>query len=96
VICGADAVAVPLSEIFEGAPGALWLIAIDALFVPVLVGLNVALIAQLPPTATLVQLFVCANWPASVPAKTTLLTVSGPVPVFLSVTDLEALTVPTS
>jgi hypothetical protein len=40
----------------------------SATFDPVLVGLNVTLIAQLAPAATDVpQLFVCANWPGLVP-----------------------------
>jgi hypothetical protein len=60
---------------------------------PVLVGLNVALIKQLAPTATLVQLFVCANWPSSAPDKVTALTVKLALPIFLSVIDLEILVV---
>jgi hypothetical protein len=36
-------------------------IAIDALFVPTLAGLNVALMAQLPPAGTLAQLLVYEN-----------------------------------
>jgi len=64
-------------------------------FAPELPGENVTLMVQEPPTATLLQLLLCVNWPASAPLKETPLIVSPALPVLLTVTACAALEVPT-
>ncbi len=49
------------------------------------VGRKVTLIVQLLPAATLEQLFVCENWPASTPVRLTPLTVNVALPALLTV-----------
>jgi hypothetical protein len=79
-----------------GLPAASLVILRFALFAPRLVGVNVTLIVQPPPTATAVQLLDCANWLAFVPLIVTPLTTSGAPPVLLSVTTWTALVTPKS
>lgn len=76
-----------------GLPGALSLMVIVPLRAPVAGGVNVTLIVQLAPGATLgLQLLVCAKSPLAA----MLVTVNKPVPVFDSVTVCAELVVPTS
>jgi hypothetical protein len=70
----------------------------EAFRVPVAVGLNVTLIVQLAPAATLApQVFVCEKSPLFVPpiAIPEPLNVSTAFPVFVSVMFCEVLVVPT-
>jgi hypothetical protein len=66
-------------------------IEIDALLLPVLVGVNVTLIVQLLPATTLEQVFVWENRAESNPERLTLLTASVAVPVLVTVIDWAAL-----
>ena len=78
---------VPLSDTDREVAGAATFTFSDALLEPVLVGLNVTLIVQLPRTARLAgQAFVCAKSPALVPVIPMLLMVNGALPVLDSVT----------
>jgi hypothetical protein len=66
-----------------------------ALTAPAAVGANVTLIAQLARGCTVVQLFVCVNSPASAPPSVTLVTVNATAPLFVSVTGVALLLLPT-
>jgi hypothetical protein len=70
----------------------------EAVLVPTAVGVNVTLIVQLPPAATVVpQVFVCAKSPASPPVMLTpLIVIVADGRVFVSVTVCPALVVPTA
>src|SRR3954452_22339521 len=60
--------------------------------VPVLVGLNVTLIAQLTLLASVAgQLCDIVNWFALVPASATLVSLNVPLPVFVNVITWDAL-----
>jgi len=87
------AMPVPTRLYVVGLPLTLWAIEIEALLLPVLVGVNVTLIVQLLPAATLVQLFDWANWFASLPVRVTPLIVSVAVPVLLTLIDCAELVV---
>jgi len=90
-------VPIPLSVTFCGLPAALSLMLTAAVRVPLAVGLNVTLILQLAPAANeLPQVCVCAKFPGLVPVIAMLLMVKLVVPVFLRVTVLAALVVPTA
>jgi hypothetical protein len=91
---GAAVVPVPVNVTLCGLPVALSVMRSDALREPVAVGLNVTLIVQVAPAATLPsQLFVCAKSDVFVPANAMLLIVSAEFPVLVSVTALAALVV---
>ena len=70
-----------------------------ALRLPLADGVKVTLIVQLAPAASVLglmgQVLVCAKSPAFVPATVMLVIVRAAVPLFVSVTDLAALVVPT-
>jgi len=69
----------------------------DADFEPVLPGLNVTLIGQLPLTANVFpHVFVCPKLPGFIPPIPIELIESGPMPVFDKVTTCAALVVPTA
>jgi hypothetical protein len=57
----AVAVATPANFTVVGLPSALWVIDIEPTLSPALVGAKLAMITHDPPTATLLQLFVCRN-----------------------------------
>jgi hypothetical protein len=63
---------------------------------PATVGLNITLIVQLPPAATLVpQLSALLKSPLFAPPSTRLLILNAPLPLFVSVTACELLVDPT-
>jgi hypothetical protein len=83
-------VPVPERVIVCGLLAALSEMVIAPVCSPAVVGVNVTLIVQLPPAATVMpQLLVCANCPLD----TILVMLSDAVPVFLSVTDFATLVV---
>jgi hypothetical protein len=86
-----EVVVLPASDTVVGLPFALCTIEIDALLLPVLVGVNVTLIVQLLPATTLEQVFVWENRAESNPERLTLLTASVAVPVLVTVIDWAAL-----
>ena len=90
---------VPLSVTLCGLPAALSLIVTLAPRLPLADGVKVTLIVQLAPAASVLglmgQVLVCAKSPAFVPATVMLVIVRAAVPLFVSVTDLAALVVPT-
>jgi hypothetical protein len=90
----AIAAPLPVSDTVVGLPPALWLIEIDALLVPVLVGVNVTLIVQLAPAATLEQLLDWENWVVLDPVTLIPATVRGAVPTLATRTVREALIEP--
>ena len=61
---------------------------------PRAVGLKLTLMVQLPPAATVLQLFVCTNSPGLAPVKVMLRTPRGAPPVLDTVTGCDALVVP--
>src|SRR5206468_1770221 len=63
----AGATPAPVSATLCGLPAAFEAIDTEAVFAPVVVGLNVTETVQLPPAATVVQVLVCANWSGFVP-----------------------------
>ena len=68
----------------------------DAVRDPTAVGLNVTVIVQFPPPATLdPQLLVSAKSPGSAPMIVMLVMLSGALPELLNVTFCGALVVPT-
>jgi hypothetical protein len=74
----------------------LSVIVTDAARLPAAVGVNVTLIVQLAPPATLApHVFVCEKSPAFVPVIAMLVIDSGP-PVLLNVTTCGALALPTA
>ena len=79
---------VPVSVTICGEPAALSLMVSEALRLPVVVGVKVTEIVQLPPGATLPpQVLVWAKSPGLVPVTAMLVMVRAPDPVLLSVTD---------
>lgn len=85
----------PVSVTVWGLLGALSLIDREALREPVVAGVNVTLIVQLAPTATLLpQVLLCAKSPGSDPVKLKLVIVSVEVPLLVRVTFFAALVVP--
>jgi hypothetical protein len=87
-----------VSETFCGLFPASSVMVMEAVLVPVAVGLNVTLIVQFAPAARLApQVFVCEKSPLFVPlmAMPEPLKVSVAFPVFVNVTFCEALVVPT-
>jgi len=88
-------VPVPLSDALC-VPAASWTCN-TADFEPVLPGLNVTLIGQLPLTANVFpHVFVCPKLPGFIPPIPIELIESGPMPVFDKVTTCAALVVPTA
>src|SRR6267378_3719502 len=84
-----------LSVTVCGLPAALSVMVTDATRLPAAVGLNVTLIVQLAPPATLApHVFVCEKSPAFVPAIAMLVIDNGP-PVLLSVIPCATLELPT-
>ena len=78
-----DETPVPLRLAVWGLPAALSLTVRVAVRVPVAVGVNVTLIVQLPPAATLEpQLLVCAKSPLLVPVMAMLVIDSAALPEF--------------
>jgi hypothetical protein len=87
---------VPLKDIDCGLPGALSVILSEAVRGPILFGLNLMLIVQLPATGTLVpQLLLWLKSAKFVPTKAMPLMPNGP-PMFVSVTVCMTLLVPTT
>ena len=82
-----------------GLPGASSLMVSVPPREPVAAGENVTLIVHCAPAAKVAggtgQVFVCAKSPLLVPVIPMLVIVKGPVPLFVSVTDLDVLAVPT-
>jgi len=92
---GGVATPVPDSATVCGLPAALSVMVTDATRLPAAVGLNVTLIVQLAPPATLApHVFVCEKSPAFVPAIAMLVIDNGP-PVLLSVIPCATLELPT-
>lgn len=90
-------VPVPVSDTVWGLPDALSVIVSDAARVPWARGLNVTLIVQFAPAATLdPQLLVCEKSAGFAPAMVMLVILSVAEPVLVSVTGWAALDVPTS
>src|SRR5437870_4396548 len=86
----------PLRLICCGLPAALSVIETAAVLEPVAVGLNVTLMAQLAPAATVLpQLLVWVKSPPLVPVMPMAEMVSGAVPEFVRVTVFGAVVVPT-
>ena len=77
--------AFPLSVIVWGEPVTLSMTLIAAVNEPTAVGINVAVIVQVEPTATVAQLFVCVKRLAFVPPTATLATTSGTLPELVTV-----------
>jgi len=100
VTAGPGATPVPLSATACGLPGALSLIATEAVRVPAAVGLKVAEIVQLAPGASVLglsgQLLSWTKSPALAPLRPMLVITSGAVPEFSKVELWAALEVPTS
>ena len=89
-------VAAPVSATECGLPAALSVIVAAPVRLPAAVGLNVTLIEQLPPAATLEpQLSVLLKSPLFAPPSTRLLILNTPLPLFVSVTACELLVDPT-
>lgn len=85
----------PLRLINWRLPLALSRMLTSALREPTAAGVNVTLIVQLAPAATLLpQLFVWAKSPGYVPVRLTLVMLKVAVPVLVSVTVCDALVVP--
>jgi len=85
---------VPLSETVCGEPGALSVMEMEALRVPIAEGVKVTWIVQLPdPAATVVQLFVCEKSAAFVPLIAIPLMLSVAVPGFVMIIDSAVLLV---
>ena len=63
---------------------------------PVVAGVKTTLTVQEALAATVEQLFVCENWLDALPVSVMLLTGSGALPVFVTVSVLAALEVPTA
>ncbi len=81
------AMPVPVRLTVCGLPAALSARLRDTESVPLMLGVNVTLMVQLAPTATLVpHVFVCAKSPLFVPAIRMLVIVRGAVPEFCKVT----------
>jgi hypothetical protein len=92
---GGVATPVPVSETVCGLPVASSVIVTAATRLPAAVGLNVTLIVQLAPPATLApHVFVSEKSPAFVPVIAMLVIDNGP-PLLLSVTVCAALVLPT-
>jgi hypothetical protein len=90
----ATTVPVPESVMLCGDPVALSVMVMDALRLPVAVGVNVTEKLQLSPAGTLLpQVLVCAKSPGLVPVLAMVLIPSAAVPVLLSVTDWAGLLV---
>ena len=93
----AGAVPVPVSDTLCGLPAALSATLTEALREPVAWGVNVTLMVQFAPVATLVpHVFVWLKSPLLAPATVILLIVSDALPVLVSVTACALLAVPTS
>jgi hypothetical protein len=99
VTAGAGTTPVPLSATLCGLPAALSLMLMALLRLPLADGVKVTLIVQLAPAANVLglmgQVLVCAKSPVLVPVSVILVIVRAAVPLFVSVTDLAALVVPT-
>ena len=94
---GPEAVPEPVNATPCGLPVALSAMLTDAVRDPAAFGLNVTLIAQFAPAATLVpHVFVWEKSPALVPVTATLVIVSTAPPVFVNVTACAVLVVPTA
>jgi hypothetical protein len=92
----AGAVPVPVRATVWGLFAALSVMVSAPDLAPVAVGLNVTLMEQFAPAATLVpQLFVCEKSPLLVPVNVMLVRVNAAVPLLVSVTARAALPVPT-
>ena len=95
----AGAVPVPLSPTLCGLPLALSVMVTEAERAPVAVGLNVTLIEQSAPAASVEvlggQLFVCEKSPLLAPVIAMLEIVSAAFPLFVTVTFCDALVLPT-
>ena len=88
---------VPVKVTVCGDPGALSVIVIDAFRPPATLGENVTTMLQLPPAATVVpQLLLWVKSAGLAPVTVMLLTASGTLPVFDSVTVRAVLVVPTA
>jgi len=88
-------VPVPVSVAVCGLPAKLSATLNVALVAPVTVGLNVTVIVQLAPAASVAgQAFVCANNDAFAPVMLTTILFTAPVLVFFSVTVCAALVEP--
>jgi hypothetical protein len=94
---GTGSLPVPVRPTVCGLPAALSVRVTAALPVPVAVGVNVTLMLQFAPAATLVpQLFDWLKSPLLAPVTAMLLIVKVALPVFVSVTLCALLLVPTS
>jgi len=87
---GAAETPVPVSATVCGEPVALSAKLSEAFSVPAVVGLNVTETVHDPPAARFPQLLVWENEEGLEPPVIMLVSVSGPVPVFLSVTVCAA------
>jgi hypothetical protein len=97
VMPGVEFTPFPLSATLWGEPVALSVMVMLALRLPVAVGENVALSAQLAPAANVLglsgQVFVWAKSPALGPLMAILEVVSGAVPLLVSMTVCAGLVV---